>query len=61
VTKGQEVLSGKNIDFDWNTSFRFKVNNKISGNFVLHLLYDDDLLGKLQVRELMGLGINLDL
>ena len=51
----------KNIDFDWNTSFRFKVNNKISGNFVLHLLYDDDLLGKLQVRELMGLGINLDL
>ena len=40
---------------------RFKVNSKISGNFILHLLYDDDLLGKLQVRELLGLGINIDL
>ena len=50
----------QNVDFDLDTSFRFKVNSKISGNFVLHLLYDDDLLGKLQVRELMGLGINVD-
>lgn len=51
----------KNIDFEWNSNIRFKVNSKISGNFILHLLYDDDLLGKLQVRELLGLGINLDL
>jgi hypothetical protein len=51
----------KNIDFDWNSNMRFKVNSKISGNFILHLLYDDDLLGKLQVRELLGLGINIDL
>jgi hypothetical protein len=50
----------QNVDFDLDTSFRFKVNSKVSGNFVLHLLYDDDLLGKLQVRELMGLGINVD-
>ena len=40
---------------------RFKVNNQISGSFVLHLLYDDDLIGDLQVRELLGLGINIDL
>mgnify|MGYP007000104999 CR=1 len=32
-----------------------------SGNFVLHLHYDDDLIGDLQVRELLGLGINIDL
>ena len=51
----------KNIDFDWDTNLRFKVNSKISGNFILHLLYDDDLLGRLQVRELLGLGINIDL
>lgn len=51
----------KNIDFEWDTNLRFKVNSKISGNFILHLLYDDDLLGKLQVRELLGLGINVDL
>ena len=35
----------KNVDFDWNSNIRFKVNNQISGNFVLHLLYDDDLIG----------------
>ena len=51
----------ENVDFDWNSNLRFKVNSKISGNFILHLLYDDDLIGKLQVRELLGLGINIDL
>ena len=51
----------ENVDFDWNSNMRFKVNSKISGNFILHLLYDDDLIGKLQVRELLGLGINIDL
>jgi hypothetical protein len=51
----------QNVDFDCNSSMRFKVNTKISGSFILHLLYDDDLIGKLQVRELLGLGINIDL
>tara|TARA_B100000768_G_scaffold168047_1_gene172607 strand:+ start:780 stop:1718 length:939 start_codon:yes stop_codon:yes gene_type:complete len=51
----------QNIDFDWDTNIRFKVNDKISGNFIMHLLYDDDLVGKLQLRELLGLGINIDL
>lgn len=51
----------QNVDFDWNANIRFKVNSKVSGNFVLHLLYDDDLLSDLQVRELLGLGINIDL
>ena len=51
----------KNVDFDWNSNIRFKVNNQISGSFVVHLLYDDDLIGDLQVRELLGLGINIDL
>jgi len=51
----------KNVDFELDTNLRFKVNSKISGNFILHLLYYDDLLGKLQVRELLGLGINVDL
>ncbi len=51
----------QNVDFDWNTNIRFKVNSKVSGNFILHLLYDDDLISDLQVRELLGLGINIDL
>jgi hypothetical protein len=51
----------QNVDFEWNANIRFKVNSKVSGNFVLHLLYDDDLLSELQLRELLGLGINIDL
>jgi len=51
----------KNIDIDWNMDFRFKVNNKISSNLIIHLIYDDDLIKKLQIRELFGLGINIDL
>ena len=51
----------QNIDFDWDTNIRFKVNDKISGNLIMHFLYDDDLVGKLQLRELLGLGINVDL
>jgi hypothetical protein len=51
----------QNLDFDWNCNIRFKVNSKVSGNFIIHLLYDDDLLSDLQVRELLGLGINIDL
>jgi hypothetical protein len=50
----------QNVDFDWNCNIRFKVNSKVSGNFIIHLLYDDDLLSDLQVRELLGLGINID-
>ena len=51
----------KNVDFDWNANFRFKVNSVVSGTFIIHLLYDDDLLADLQVRELLGLGVNIDL
>ena len=51
----------QNVDFYWNSNIRFKVNIKVSGNFIIHLLYDDDLLSDLQVRELLGLGINIDL
>jgi hypothetical protein len=51
----------QNVDFDWNANLRFKVNSKVSGNFVLHLLYDDNLVSDLQVRELLGLGVNIDL
>ena len=51
----------KNIDIDWNMDFRFKVNDKISSNLIIHFIYDDDLIKKLQIRELFGLGINIDL
>ena len=50
----------QNIDFELNTNIRLKVNNKISSNLILHLQYDDDLIKRLQIRELFGLGLSID-
>ena len=51
----------QNIDFDWNARFNLKVNERISSNLVFHIQYDDDLVNKLQIRELLGLGLSIDL
>ena len=55
------IENTENIDVDWKTDFRFKVNDKISSSLIIHILYDDDLIKKLQLRELFGVGINMDL
>ena len=51
----------KNIDFEWNANIRLKVNDKISSNLILHIQYDDDLIKRLQIRELFGLGLSIDI
>ena len=51
----------KNIDFEWNAKFILKVNERISSNLIVHIQYDDDLINKLQIRELFGLGLSIDL
>ena len=51
----------ENIDFEWNANIRLKVNDKISSNLVVHLQYDDDLISRLQIRELFGLGLSIDI
>ncbi len=51
----------KNIDIEWNANIRLKVNDKISSSLIVHLQYDDDLVKQLQIRELFGLGLSLDI
>ena len=51
----------ENIDFEWNANIRLKVNDKISSNLIVHLQYDDDLIKRLQIRELFGLGLSIDI
>ena len=51
----------QNIDFELNTILRMKINRKISSNLIAHFLYDDDLTGRLQIRELFGAGLSIDL
>ena len=49
----------QNVDFELNTSIKMRINNRISSNLIIHLLYDDDLINDLQIRELFGVGIDL--
>ncbi|MEL0262290.1 MAG: hypothetical protein VW933_02920, partial [Flavobacteriaceae bacterium] len=51
----------KNIDFEINTIVRLKVNEIISGTIDLHAIYDDDVLQKLQFKELFGMGILIEI
>jgi hypothetical protein len=51
----------QNVDFEINTAIKMKINDRISSNLIIHLLYDHDLIADLQIRELFGVGINLDL
>jgi hypothetical protein len=47
-----------NIDLFWTNVVAMKVNNIISANFNLDLLYDDDAIARLQTRQLLGVGLS---
>ena len=51
----------QNVDIEWNANIRLKVNEKISSNLIIHIQYDDDLINRLQIRELFGLGLSIDI
>ena len=50
----------ENIDLSGTQTLDL-VNDKISGNLIFHIQYDDDLIRRLQVRELFGLGLSIDI
>lgn len=51
----------KNVDFELNSVIRMKVNKWVSSNLIIHLQYDDDMVSDLQIRELFGLGLSINL
>jgi hypothetical protein len=48
----------ENVDVDYQMNLVMSVNKYISANLGLHLLYDDNALQDLQVKEVFGLGFN---
>ena len=48
----------ENVDVDYQMNMVMAVNKYISANLGLHLLYDDNALQDLQVKEVFGLGFN---
>lgn len=51
----------QNIDFDYTMSAHMQINKYVSTNLEIQLVYDDNAIGRLQVREVFGIGVNLDL
>ena len=51
----------ENIDLDYQISVEMKVNDRISTNLILQLVYDDNAVQSLQVRQVFGIGLRVTL
>ncbi len=47
----------ENIDVDWENNINLVVNKFLTTNFILHLLYDNNVIKRVQVKEVFGVGI----
>lgn len=48
----------QNIDINYQINFVAQINKYLSTNLSLQALYDDDAIGRVQLREVFGLGVN---
>ena len=51
----------QNIDFDCTFNFVMKVNQFVSTNLIFQFVYDDNEIKRVQIREVLGVGLNIDL
>lgn len=47
-----------NVDIDYTLNIAMKVNKYMSANIVGQIIYDDNAISEVQVREVFGLGLN---
>jgi hypothetical protein len=47
-----------NIDIFWTNVLALKVNKFLSANIALDILYDDNAIARLQLRQLLGIGFS---
>ncbi len=47
-----------NVDIFWTNILAMKVNKYLSANIAVDLLYDDNAIGRLQLRQLLGVGFS---
>ena len=50
-----------NIDLDYTIDTTMKINKYLPTNLIIQFIYDHNSVRRLQVREVMGIGINLDI
>jgi len=51
----------QNIDLLWNNLLVLKFNKWLGVNFSVDILYDDDVLKKTQLKEILGIGLTIKL
>ena len=51
----------QNVDVLFNNLLSMKFNKWLATNLSLNILYDDDVIKKTQVQEILGLGITIKL
>jgi hypothetical protein len=51
----------KNIDLDCTFNIVMKVNKSVSTNLIFQFVYDDNDIKRVQIREVLGIGLNIDL
>jgi hypothetical protein len=51
----------ENVDLDYQIAAELKVNEYISTNLILQLVYDDNAIQRLQVREVFGVSVRMTL
>jgi hypothetical protein len=47
-----------NVDLDYQTNIRFKVNKYVKMQMTFHSIIDDNASSRIQFRQLFGLGVN---
>jgi len=53
--------SPRNIDIDCTFKIVMKVNKAVSTNLIFQFVYDDNEIKRVQIREVLGVGLNIDL
>ena len=51
----------RNIDLDCTFNIVMKVNKSVSTNLIFQFIYDDNESQRIQIREVLGVGVNIDL
>jgi hypothetical protein len=51
----------RNIDLDCTFNIVMKVNKSVSTNLIFQFIYDDNEIQRIQIREVLGVGLNIDL
>jgi len=55
------LQNAENIDIDYTISAFMKINDYLSTSLIIQCMYDDNAIKKVQLREVFGLALTLDL